>query len=128
MEPTNDLDFAIDITDHKRLGELGETFAEIKDRINIHNPDWDHIRDVLSSGGGMSLATSLYEGDAPSIEEARGFIDGYVEIVHLRSGAQLLIDEEGHMKKLPLNVIASLLYGGPIAGRAMILKGSAKWT
>jgi len=73
----------------------------------------------------------LYEDkkDSPTLEEAREFIGGYIELVHTRSGAQLVIDEEGGFKReLEVNAIASFLYGGEIVGNAIILIGDAKWT
>ena len=73
----------------------------------------------------------LYEDkkDSPTLEEAREFIGGHIELVHTKAGAQLIIDEEGGFKpSLEVNPIASALYGGSIVGKAIILIGGAKWT
>ena len=93
---------------------------------------WDFIVDTRDStpapveAEGHPKVMSI--GDKPpTLEEAREFIGGHVEIVHARTGHQLIIDEEGALKGLPLNRTASQLYGGSIVGPAMILKGKAKW-
>lgn len=51
---------------------------------------------------------------------SRRFLDGgYVEVVTLRSRAILIVDEEGLLKDLPLNNIASLAAARPIFGNAI---------
>jgi hypothetical protein len=96
---------------------------------------WDFIVDTRGTTPtpvevvGQDSPKVLVVGDeAPTLEEAREFIGGNIELVHTRSGTQLIVDEEGALKDLPLNPFASQLYGGPIAGPAMVLKGKAKWT
>ena len=69
------------------------------------------------------------EDDSPTIEQAQEFFGGgYVELVKTQSGVQLLIDEDGLMKGLRVNPVASYLYGGKIVGKALVLQGEAKWT
>jgi len=65
--------------------------------------------------------------DSPTSEEAREFVGGYWEIVHLRNGDQLIVDENGRLKGLPINEEASKLYDGWVVGNAIHLKGGAKW-
>ena len=37
------------------------------------------------------------ESTPPTLEEAQAFVDGYVEMVSLADGSQLLINEEGKL-------------------------------
>ena len=76
------------------------------------------------------------EDEQPSLEEAQQLVGGLVELVTLTSGDQLLINEEGLLKNLPVNehatYIAShqsyvMMHDG-IRGNAVLLKGSARWT
>ena len=64
---------------------------------------------------------------APTLEEAQQFVGGYVELVHLPGGGQLLVNEDGHRLNLPFNKVASQMYGGPIVGNVMWLTGVARW-
>ena len=76
------------------------------------------------------------EDEQPSLEKAQKLVGGLVELVTLTSGDQLLINEEGLLKNLPVNehatYIAShqsyvMMHDG-IRGNAVLLKGSARWT
>lgn len=54
-----------------------------------------------------------------------GFLNGFFEIVRpifLPKGYLLLVDDEGLLKDLPYNAIASRLYDGWIVGKAIIMK------
>ena len=50
-------------------------------------------------------------------------------MVHLphRPELQVLVNEEGLLKDLPLNVEASKLCMQPIVGDVVVLKGEAQW-
>jgi hypothetical protein len=63
----------------------------------------------------------------PTVEEAQAMVGGYVEVVDLADGGQLLVDEEGLLKNLNTNVVASFLAGRHIVGPAVLLRGKAKW-
>ena len=64
----------------------------------------------------------------PSLEEAQEFVGGYVEMVRLPDGDQMLVNEEGRLRHLEINHTASELAGQMIVGPAMILRGKARWT
>ena len=49
-------------------------------------------------------------------EELKDMIGGYIEIVRLRNGNMLVVDEEGKVKKRPVNIVASQLAGQAIVG------------
>lgn len=76
----------------------------------------------------MNDEPSLYirNDKPPSLEEAQKLVGGYVQLIWVHQG-QLLVDEDGIMKQLPINHRASRLAGQRIVGNAMYLRGSAMW-
>jgi hypothetical protein len=64
----------------------------------------------------------------PTLSEAQKAVGGYVEVVELRDGRQMLVNEEGLPKGLPPNKNASLIANQMILGNVLILDGDAKWT
>jgi len=70
----------------------------------------------------------------PTLEEAKRVIGGgYIQMITLPNGDQLLLDEDGKFKGLPVNVQATALAddilhpGDVIVGDVLILKGEARW-
>jgi hypothetical protein len=64
----------------------------------------------------------------PSLEDAQEKVGGYVELLTLSNGEQMLVDEEGLFKQSPqVNVPATFLAGRQIVGNAIILAGKARW-
>ena len=49
-----------------------------------------------------------------SLEELKQYIGGgYIEIVRCKGGQIMVIDEEGKLKGLPINPVATMIYGNP---------------
>jgi hypothetical protein len=46
-----------------------------------------------------------------SLKELQGFVDGYIEIVYLPNGDLMVVNEEGKMNDLPINMKATMAYG-----------------
>lgn len=67
--------------------------------------------------------------ETPHLEDAQRFVGGYVELVYSRlyPSVQLLVNEEGLLKRLPVNVAASCIAGFQIVGPALVLTGDARW-
>jgi len=65
--------------------------------------------------------------DRPSLETAQGIVGGWVEMLTLANGDQMLVNEEGRIHNLPHNPIASALAGRNLVGNAVLLKGEARW-
>ena len=64
-----------------------------------------------------------------SMMRARWFDDAYVEILHPQQYPEfeMIVDEDGEPKQLPVNGIASKIYGDIIVGPAVLLpKGTIK--
>lgn len=64
---------------------------------------------------------------SPSLEEAQAWVGGYVQIVRLGAGSQMLVNEDGLMMGLPVNPLASQEYGAVIVGNVIILRKAARW-
>ena len=68
-------------------------------------------------------------GKAVKLAEANEYVDGYVEVVHFPSAGDnppgaMLVDEDGRLKKLPVNQAASEIAGQTIHGKVIILAPS----
>lgn len=63
----------------------------------------------------------------PSLDEAQSAVGGYVELVELPDGDQLLVDEEGLLKNKRVNSMATRIARRLIVGDALILTGKARW-
>ena len=78
----------------------------------------------------MTIITTEFKviedkNDEPTLEDAQAFVEGWVEPVWLSNGDLLLINEEGVMRGLPVNEIASVIARQPILGNAMVIKKDA---
>lgn len=75
------------------------------------------------------MEVKFYKNKAgsPTLKQAQNFVGGLVEVVRLEDGNQMLVNEEGVMKNLPINFEASFEAGKVILGNAIILEGAAKW-
>ena len=63
----------------------------------------------------------------PTLEEAQSVVGGTVELITLVGGSQLLCNEEGLIRNLPVNLKASSIAGQSIVGNVLILSGKARW-
>ena len=62
----------------------------------------------------------------PSLAEAQGFLGGYVERVEAENGDILLVDEEGLLKGLPINLDIYESHGVGLVGSVIVIKESAR--
>jgi hypothetical protein len=71
------------------------------------------------------------EDKKPTLEEAQELVGGYVTLIKLPDGTQMLVDEDGYLKEKKVNRDASVLgiaVGQPfIVGDVVILSGKARW-
>lgn len=72
----------------------------------------------------------------PTLEEAQTLVGGYVQLIGLSGGRQMLVDEDGLLKRLPTNPEATAEVVGEgvlvdvqrgIVGDVVILSGAARW-
>ena len=69
-----------------------------------------------------------YTDTPPTLEEAQAVVGGWVEMMTLPNGDQLLVNEEGGVYGLPVNPEASVLAGTFIVGPVALLQGKGRWT
>lgn len=68
---------------------------------------------------------------SPTLEEAQKLVQGYVEMrsfTHDGIAAQALFNEDGLLKKMQPNIVASELVGIMLVGPVVILTGSRRWS
>ena len=69
----------------------------------------------------------------PTLTEAKRVIGGYIQMITLSNGDQLLCDEDGKSKGLSVNVQATALAddvlspNDVIVGDVLVLRGDARW-
>ena len=66
------------------------------------------------------------EDKCPNLKELQYLVGGYITMVYLKNGDQLIVDEDGLMKEKLPNAEASILAGTLIVGDAVLLKGKGK--
>ena len=64
--------------------------------------------------------------EKPTLEQAQAIVGGWIEMITV-GDMQVLFDEEGLMKQLPLNEKASEMFGRPLYGPVLILENEARW-
>lgn len=62
---------------------------------------------------GTMTAVSPKNGTDFSLEELNEFVGGYIEIVSTTDGRIMVLNEEGKLNGLPVNLAATILYGNP---------------
>lgn len=65
---------------------------------------------------------------APTLKDLQGMVGGYIELVYLKSGSQMIVDEEGLFKNKEVNQRATAVAGRMIVGDAVVLSGSHRMT
>lgn len=84
-----------------------------------------------------NVADLVMVADAITLQKAQEFVDGYVEVLHLKDGTQMLVNEDGQYQEnlLPNPIATEIAINGGyrvstqgIKGNAIILTGAAVWT
>lgn len=76
----------------------------------------------------LTIVTIVDEDHPLELEKAQSLVGGFVELIQLPGGAQLLVNEEGLLRRLPINPLASYLARQPIVGNAVVLRGKSRWS
>lgn len=69
-------------------------------------------------------------GEEVTLKEAQDLVGGYVQLLSMPDGRQMLVDEDGLMKRLLPNITATVLTDGQygvIVGDVVVLSGEARW-
>lgn len=70
---------------------------------------------------------TILEDREPTLEEAQKLVGGYVELVEMPNGEQVLCNEEGLLLSFPANIEALDLTGRVFVGPVVILRHDARW-
>jgi len=63
--------------------------------------------------------------EKPTLEQAQAIIGGWIEMITV-GDMQIIFDEEGLIKQLPINEKASEMFGRPLYGPVLILENEAR--
>lgn len=63
---------------------------------------------------GKAIEIEPKNGNDFQLEELKSVVGGFIEIVHLRDGRLMVVNEEGRLIGLRYNRMATLLYGHDI--------------
>lgn len=85
-------------------------------RVTKIKTDGETMIEILPTKKGVSPL------DTVDWDDARAFIGGWAEVVNLSRKAWLMVDEEGLLKRVPLNRKASVLAQRPIVGNAILIE------
>lgn len=77
--------------------------------------------DQLLATAGPPMAIEPWEGEVYSLKELQGFVGGLIELVRLGGGRLMVVNEEGRLKGLPFNLVASLIAKRDIFGDVAII-------
>lgn len=76
---------------------------------------------------------TIIEDRQPTLEEAKAAVGGFVQMIVLPSGDQMLMDEDGKFKDRQVNEEATeaardvLRDGDFVVGDVLVLRGKARW-
>ena len=74
----------------------------------------------VSKADGQTYETQPKNGKDFQLKEMKDIVNGYIEIVYLRDGRLMVVNEEGRLERLPYNMTASLLAGETIVGDVLV--------
>lgn len=61
----------------------------------------------------------------PTLQEAQAIVEGLIEFAFDNGSMQVIVNEEGLLMNMPINVEASYLVGHPVVGPALVLTDKA---
>lgn len=73
---------------------------------------------IFSNGAEFDVVPK--NGTDFSLEELQGVVDGYIEIVRLRDGRIMVVNEEGRLRGLKHNGKASVMAADYIVGNVLV--------
>jgi len=74
----------------------------------------------------FSTDITTIKDKAPTLEEMQKMVGGWIEVIYLSNGDQMIVNEEGLRLKLDINREASQIAQKLIVGDVIILKGEAR--
>ena len=89
--------------------------------------DWEPLL-IDAEWGNPVARTKTITDKEPTLEYMQTYVGGLIEVIPLRDGSQMIVNEEGLLKELPHNQQASELAMRDIVGNVLVLKDKAKLT
>lgn len=83
---------------------------------------------LLMKANGTEETIRPQDGSEFSLEELQRLVGGYIEVVPTPQSKDLIVNEEGVLKALPVNKKATMIAGQPIVGDMVILTGKERLT
>lgn len=66
-------------------------------------------------------------GNKFTLDEVQKVVGGYVQVIRLAHNMKLLVNEDGLMKGLPLNILASQMANRKIVGDVILVPKGMGW-
>tara|TARA_Y100000034_G_C6733617_1_gene325149 strand:- start:285 stop:578 length:294 start_codon:yes stop_codon:yes gene_type:complete len=95
------------------------------------------VEEIIKNENGTEV--SILNKTKLSLKDMQDYVGGYIEVVSLSDGSQMVLDEEGKLKDKPINYEATKRYVGEeyddtcatwdydyVVGDVLILKGKAR--
>ena len=73
------------------------------------------------------MKTIYIKEQKPTLKEAQELVGGYVAIIDLPDNKQMMVDEDGLLKRKKINEEATAIAGQVIVGDAVVLSEKARW-
>lgn len=104
------------------LGKVGRRSASLQSKgLKVVKVASDDSQPLWIPVQGRAKEVMPANGTDFQLREVQKMVGGYVEVVYLRDGRVMLVDEEGLLKGAPLNREASRMAGRPIVGPAVVM-------
>ena len=91
-------------------------WEENKEHLTQYNQDYYYGRKAMAliiKTTGERLESHPRDGKHYQLDELQAIVGGYIEMVRLESGQLMFLNEEGKLKGLPINPLATTLYNNP---------------
>ena len=75
---------------------------------------------LFIDSNGIETKITPINGKNFNLQEMQNFVDGFIEIINLPDGRQMVINEEGRIQNLDINDKASVLAGCMIVGNVLV--------
>ena len=70
---------------------------------------------------GVTTTVTPKNGKKFTLTEVQALVGGYVEMIPVSRNISLLVDEDGRPKGLPINQVASQIYGMMLVGHVLVI-------
>lgn len=72
------------------------------------------------------MRIALFNDRQPTLKELQEIVEGYIEVINLPGDIQMIVNEEGKLYDLDINLQASILAKQTIVGNVALLTGTAQ--